>query len=384
MGIRLLFILIAKKMTIAKMEYTTKLRNGFAILNRAGNDRALLGLSLLSIHGALEDFFRDYLIKNTLVPDEDRKRVSDQGAVQWKTLLNLMEKYGGLSTAERNFILQMNVFRQQVAHGNAFTGDRQQLENYADYVLKTLGVSVNIKVTPTRDVAEILLGWITLKLRILPVTFLVVAGANLVLWTILKVVTRGLGEYSANTFFYLSLIALFLTVGYKQQAFLMVNLRSKPFSFWWFSSLIGGSVLSFIIINLINLPSYKQKLESIEFINWLSFHSGNANILNRSLIYGFLLGLIIGVLQWLILKTVQEKRAFAWILANALELPLTWVGAMVILGAINKTQQLVPFLNQIEPISKWLLLLFAWPTLCSAITGLALAYVFSEYKPVDS
>lgn len=366
------------------MDYQKKIKNGLKILNRAGDDQALLGLSLLSIHGALEDFFRNYILKSTHVAEEDRNRVSDHGAVQWKGLLNLMEKYGGLSTAEKNFISQMNIFRQQVAHGNAFTGDRQQLENYADYVLKTLGISVDIKVTTTRDVVEILLGWLTLKLRTLPVTLVLVAAANLGLFTVLKIITRGRSEYPVNTFFYVSLITLFLTIGYKQQTFLMTQLRSKNLSFWWFNSLIGGSFLSFIIINLVNLPSYKQKVESFEFINWLSLNSANSNILNRSLIYGFFVGLIIGVLQWLILRTVHKKRAFTLILGNALELPLMWVGSMVILGSFNKTQQVLPLLNQIEPLSKWLLLLFAWPTICSTLSGLALAYILSDHNQVDS
>ena len=103
-------------------------------MSKAGNDRDLLGLALISLHGALEDYFRNWLGSNSSIPSSEREIVCDPRQMQWKGLMDLMQQYGGLNDDRRQYIFQMNRLRQDVGHGNPFTGTRSQLEEYADFV----------------------------------------------------------------------------------------------------------------------------------------------------------------------------------------------------------------------------------------------------------
>ena len=111
-----------------------KLQLGLERLSKAGNDPDLLGLALISLHGALEDSFRNWLSSNSSVPPLERKAVLDARQIQWKGLLDLMQQYSSLSNDRREYIFRMNRLRQNVGHGDRFTGTRSDLENYADFV----------------------------------------------------------------------------------------------------------------------------------------------------------------------------------------------------------------------------------------------------------
>lgn len=115
-------------------QYGEKLQLGLQRLSKAGNDPDLLGLALISLHGALEDYFRNWLSTNSSVPPSQREAVLDARQIQWKGLLDLMQQYGSLNDSQRRYILRLNRLRQDVGHGGQFTGTRSELENYADFV----------------------------------------------------------------------------------------------------------------------------------------------------------------------------------------------------------------------------------------------------------
>ncbi|MBE9010236.1 PspA/IM30 family protein [Pseudanabaenaceae cyanobacterium LEGE 13415] len=111
-----------------------KLDRGLDQLAKAGNDPDALGLALQSIHGALEDYFRNVLTGNRAIATEQQNRIRDRGEVKWKELLDLMQEYEGLGKHDRDLIVRMNSLRNAIAHGEQFTGTRTQVENYAKFV----------------------------------------------------------------------------------------------------------------------------------------------------------------------------------------------------------------------------------------------------------
>ena len=115
-------------------QYREKLQLGLQRLSKAGYDPDLLSLALISLHGALEDRFRNWLSTNPSVPSSKREVISDVKQMQWKGLLDLMQQYGGLNDNQRRYIFRMNRLRQDVGHGKQFTGTRSELENYANFV----------------------------------------------------------------------------------------------------------------------------------------------------------------------------------------------------------------------------------------------------------
>ncbi len=114
--------------------HSDKLQLGWERFQKAGNDPELLGYALISFHGALEDYFRDWLSNNNFIDPQIRHRVQDKQQVQWKELIDLMQQYGGVSLETRNSILNANRLRQQVAHGSRFSGTRADVEAYANLV----------------------------------------------------------------------------------------------------------------------------------------------------------------------------------------------------------------------------------------------------------
>jgi hypothetical protein len=111
-----------------------KLKLGLERLSKAEKDRDLLGLALISLHGALEDHFRYWLKSNSSVPLSKREFIFNFKQIQWKDLLDLMQQYGGLNKNQCNYIFDMNKLRQAVGHGGQYTGTRSQLEKYAGFV----------------------------------------------------------------------------------------------------------------------------------------------------------------------------------------------------------------------------------------------------------
>lgn len=116
------------------MKNQNKFQIGIERLSKAGNDPDFLGMALISLHGALEDYFRDWLSSNSSVPPSIREIVIDTRKTHWKGLLDLMQQYGGLKDHQRNYIFHINKLRRNVGHGGRYTGTRFELEKYADFV----------------------------------------------------------------------------------------------------------------------------------------------------------------------------------------------------------------------------------------------------------
>lgn len=113
-------------------EVDQKLRRGFALIERSGGDADMLGVALLSIHGALEDHFRATLAARPDLSAQDREALAERGA-GWLTLVNLMQKYGALTTVQRRAILEANDIRQSFAHGEPFNGRVSSLLRYGRF-----------------------------------------------------------------------------------------------------------------------------------------------------------------------------------------------------------------------------------------------------------
>jgi hypothetical protein len=129
-------------------DYFDKFREGQRLLAQAGNDQAALSMALLKVHSALEDYLRSALATNQAVPEETRQAVTDIRAVQWRDLADYAQKYNVITGPERNTILSFNKLRQNVAHGETITLDREQLEQY----VRMIGGKLNIRVedVPTK------------------------------------------------------------------------------------------------------------------------------------------------------------------------------------------------------------------------------------------
>lgn len=118
--------------------YSDKVRIGWERLQKAGNDPELLGYALVSFHGALEDYFRDWLAANDALEAETRYKVLDRQATHWQELIDLMQQYGNLNYEAFSRILNSNRLCQEVAHGDRFQGTRTDVEDYGKFVQKLI------------------------------------------------------------------------------------------------------------------------------------------------------------------------------------------------------------------------------------------------------
>jgi len=109
-----------------------KLRRGFELIERSGGDSDLLGVALLAIHGALEDHFRATLNARPDLNAKDREILAER-SIGWLTLVNLMQKYGALTSTQRRAILEANDLRQSFAHGKSFAGRLGSMLRYARF-----------------------------------------------------------------------------------------------------------------------------------------------------------------------------------------------------------------------------------------------------------
>jgi hypothetical protein len=110
---------------------TEKLTIGMQRLAGAGDDDLMLGQSLLTIHGALEDHFDNWLRTRSAMPVEERETIGSQG---WPSRIKQMQTYGTLSEQHAATITRFNRLRTRVAHGDHFTLARHELEGYTALV----------------------------------------------------------------------------------------------------------------------------------------------------------------------------------------------------------------------------------------------------------
>lgn len=114
--------------------YRNKLQEGRQRLAQAGNDQSHLGMALIKIHAAHEDYLRVALHTHAGVPDDVKQIIFDVRTTNWLQLANLAQEYGILSSQERKLALDANGLRLKVAHGETVTLQRPFVERYLQLV----------------------------------------------------------------------------------------------------------------------------------------------------------------------------------------------------------------------------------------------------------
>jgi hypothetical protein len=109
-----------------------KLEEGLRLLTNASDaDNYILGIALIKIHGAMEDFVRLELAQRA---PSLHLEVDDAGKTNWKDLIHYGRKYLRFSEQDIQAINEANIQRQRVAHGGNYEKSRDQLAKYADFV----------------------------------------------------------------------------------------------------------------------------------------------------------------------------------------------------------------------------------------------------------
>ncbi len=115
------------------MSIQEKLNNGRDRLNKAGNDADMLGLALISIHGALEDACRSWLSAPHL-KSQHGVDVQDRSQASWQVLLKLMPQYSGWSQSDVRYVAKMNSLRNEISHGGRLESSHADIEKYLNFV----------------------------------------------------------------------------------------------------------------------------------------------------------------------------------------------------------------------------------------------------------
>ena len=109
-----------------------KLQEGRARLDGAGDDERLLGMALMSLHGALEEHFREQLAREIVI-----ETLLKPGFLE---LVDLWQKHRVLSPEERALVLRMNSKHNQIVQGEPFNLSRGEVERYAQFLQEFMGV----------------------------------------------------------------------------------------------------------------------------------------------------------------------------------------------------------------------------------------------------
>ncbi len=114
-------------------EAQEQFQEGLKELAEAGDNPRKLGTALVTIHGALEECFRNLLQSDSRISPEDREQLKNN-KMGWVSIANLMEQHHDLSRHERSRILDMNRLRQNPGHGRKYEGTRKEIEQYVPLV----------------------------------------------------------------------------------------------------------------------------------------------------------------------------------------------------------------------------------------------------------
>ena len=110
----------------------SKLREGLQILSQASSeDGYQLGVALLKLHAALEDYFRLEIAKRA---PSLRMEVDDPKKTSWNELIRYGKQYLRLTEEDARIIVEANRQRMSVAHGGNYEKNRQELVKYAGFV----------------------------------------------------------------------------------------------------------------------------------------------------------------------------------------------------------------------------------------------------------
>ncbi len=117
-----------------------KVRRGFDLVQRAGEDSDLLGAALLAFHSALSDYLDAELRRSPLLSDAERKAI-DEGTMTWLMRATLAQRVGLLTEKQRDRVLEINRVRTGFAHGEGFAGSARSVAAYGEFVADLCGLS---------------------------------------------------------------------------------------------------------------------------------------------------------------------------------------------------------------------------------------------------
>jgi hypothetical protein len=110
----------------------SKIQRGLKNLKEStGNDGFKLGMALVLLHGALEDFFR---LELALKAPHLRSEVEDLRKTSWRELIDYGKKYLKLSENDAFIIMNANKLRQRIAHDGEYDGNSAEVMAYAKFV----------------------------------------------------------------------------------------------------------------------------------------------------------------------------------------------------------------------------------------------------------
>jgi TM2 domain-containing membrane protein YozV len=107
-----------------------KLADGRLTLANAGDNRDLLGVALVKIHGALEDACRSWLS----VPEVSQIHQLNISDRHWKDLAKLMFDYYQWTSEDLKYVCRIDSWCDRIARAQEFQGNKQEIESYAIYV----------------------------------------------------------------------------------------------------------------------------------------------------------------------------------------------------------------------------------------------------------
>ena len=111
-----------------------KLHEGLEKLEELSEDDTdRMGLVLIKLHGAMEDFVRLEVGEKA---SQLRETVEDARLTNWKSLLDYAKTYLGFTEEDCRIITDANIQRQKVAHGGNYDGRLADLKRYARFVQK--------------------------------------------------------------------------------------------------------------------------------------------------------------------------------------------------------------------------------------------------------
>ena len=112
----------------------SKLNEGLEKLEELSEDDSdRMGIVLIKLHGALEDFVRLEVAEKA---PHLREAVEDAKQTNWKNLLDYGKTYLGFTENDCRIITEANNQRQKVAHGGNYEKKLADLKNYALFVQK--------------------------------------------------------------------------------------------------------------------------------------------------------------------------------------------------------------------------------------------------------
>jgi hypothetical protein len=129
-----------------------KVRRGFDLVRRAGDDSDLLGAALLAFHSALSDHLDAELRRSPLLSDAERKAI-DEGTLGWATRAMLAQRAGLLTEKQRDRVLDINRVRASFAHGEGFAGSARSVAAYGEFVADLCGLTQPRTAPSQRDTA---------------------------------------------------------------------------------------------------------------------------------------------------------------------------------------------------------------------------------------